>query len=432
MRHSHWRKVVALSKVTRWFACLLATGIWVSGCSGNSTISSQQQISAPPVTVTKTQVLTTSASSSKATSSSHRTTRTVVAPTTVVKTTAPPQKPDRPGPTVTDTELISVIHTGIAGVSSSWQKSLPEWPLPTIWNGDGLYDGIGRETWTDTWRQGPICNGEKVSAWNAVYCPPNDTVAWDLSFVRSLKDDFGTWSPQLVIAHEFGHAAQDRLIRAGQGYLVWPQVELQADCLAGAFLYQAAESGFLATSTGDPDEFYATQVLVSDAEAWQEPADHGNREERIAAFETGLAGVDACIWGDPPVIGESDEHFDNESYNGLFGEVVETRWSLVSPSGNIICHYMNSLLKCAILEHSFSPGCSGVGMPLLTLGVGSGSQPPTCAGLAIMTGPSPETTDYGDVVEIGPYICEVEESGVTCFNDIGAGFALSRASLELF
>lgn len=61
-----------------------------------------------------------------------------------------------------------------------------------------------------------------------------------------------TW-PYLVIAHEWGHAIQDRL---GDS-LTEKASELQADCLAGAALFGAAADGELILETGDQKELAA-------------------------------------------------------------------------------------------------------------------------------------------------------------------------------
>jgi predicted metalloprotease len=75
----------------------------------------------------------------------------------------------------------------------------------------------------------------------------------------------------LIIAHEWGHAIQNRL----KNSLVAQQKELQADCLAGAALYGAAEK---------------------DRTPRIEPGDHGDAFQRIENFSKGrTGGVKACF-----------------------------------------------------------------------------------------------------------------------------------------
>ena len=55
-----------------------------------------------------------------------------------------------------------------------------------------------------------------------------------------LAKTFGTFSVALVLAHEWGHAIQDR---AGNDDEQTVYLEQQADCFAGAFLDHVAENG---------------------------------------------------------------------------------------------------------------------------------------------------------------------------------------------
>ena len=96
----------------------------------------------------------------------------------------------------------------------------------------------------------------------------------------------------LIIAHEWGHAIQARL-RADQ---VSVAAELQADCLAGATLFGAAERGLLRFERGDTQELQETLAAVADDFPWTTESDHGDARQRISAFNQGAqGGVRACL-----------------------------------------------------------------------------------------------------------------------------------------
>ncbi|NKX49195.1 hypothetical protein HER39_01080, partial [Arthrobacter deserti] len=148
----------------------------------------------------------------------------------------------------------------------------------------GLYDG------TDP-ASAPVCGGVPLGPGNAYYCPEGDYVAWDVGLMTNGYQSGDGW-PYLVVAHEWAHAVQNRLPQE----LVSPALELQADCLAGASLFGAAEDGTLVFEEGDQRELEAALTVLADQSPWTETGDHGNAAERVSAFSTGREGsVDACL-----------------------------------------------------------------------------------------------------------------------------------------
>lgn len=157
----------------------------------------------------------------------------------------------------------------------------------------GLYDGTDPST-------APTCGGEPLEATNAFYCRDEDYVAWDVSLMAEGTDLIGDTWIYLVIAHEWGHAIQNRLDLG----LVADGRELQADCLGAAALFGAAADGTLELEDGDEKEMVNSLSLLADETAWTSSADHGDPFERVQWFTLGRnGGVPAChdvLVGDDP------------------------------------------------------------------------------------------------------------------------------------
>lgn len=142
-----------------------------------------------------------------------------------------------------------------------------------------------------TGRGGPSCGGQPSVPFNAFYCPSADFLAWDEELMAAGYDRIGDAWVYLIIAHEWGHAIQARLRRDR----VSVAAELQADCLAGASLFGAAERGLVRIERGDTQELSQTLAAVADDFPWTEESDHGDARQRTAAFSEGAQdGVGAC------------------------------------------------------------------------------------------------------------------------------------------
>ncbi|MBA2538111.1 MAG: neutral zinc metallopeptidase [Deltaproteobacteria bacterium] len=146
--------------------------------------------------------------------------------------------------------------------------------------------------------------GTATSAVGPFYCPLDKQVYIDLTFYDQLRKRFGApgdFAQAYVIAHEVGHHVQNLSGKLGRGEVHQIEVELQADCLAGAWA-QGAEKRQL-VEVGDIDEALNAASAIGDdtiqrktqgrvqPETWT----HGSAAQRSAAFKKGYqSGVGAC------------------------------------------------------------------------------------------------------------------------------------------
>jgi uncharacterized protein len=206
------------------------------------------------------------------------------------ESTAPPETVDPEGDAAAE-EIISDLDAAQTVVNAYWTQHWSEYftgsyVAPALNDtggyGLGLYDGNeGSAT----------CGGTVLPAQNAVYCPAEHSVAFDVGLMSealTLGDTF----VYLIVAHEYGHAVAGHL----DAELNSVASELQADCLAGAAIYGAVADGTLLLEEGDVKEITNGLTDISDESPWGDPDDHGDPFERIAAFDAGRTdGPGACF-----------------------------------------------------------------------------------------------------------------------------------------
>ncbi len=128
------------------------------------------------------------------------------------------------------------------------------------------------------------------------YCPPDHSIYLDETFFNELQTRFGGNATDVaqayVIAHEVGHHVQDLL----DVNLESVALELQADCLAGAWMHTLKSQGILeaneieealgqASAVGDDNIQQRTTGTIN-KETWT----HGSSAERVASFQKGYDG----------------------------------------------------------------------------------------------------------------------------------------------
>jgi len=160
----------------------------------------------------------------------------------------------------------------------------------------------------------PRCQGTRLTyedaAENAFYCYEDNFIAYDdVSLFPRLFHDFGELSLPLVLAHEWGHAIQDRAENDFQ-----PDVlkELQADCFAGSWVGHVADGEAttdISLKGGHLDQALSAMLEFRDpvGTASDDQGAHGSGFDRVVSFQTGFTdGATACApyFDTPPTIVE--------------------------------------------------------------------------------------------------------------------------------
>ena len=148
--------------------------------------------------------------------------------------------------------------------------------------------------------------GTATTAVGPFYCPLDHKVYIDLAFYNELRARFGApgdFAQAYVIAHEVGHHLQNLRNKLGKNTNSVDQieVELQADCLAGAWGGDAERRGLL--EIGDVAEALGAAAAIGDdtlqkkSQGYVQPErwTHGSSAQRKAAFDRGYkGGANAC------------------------------------------------------------------------------------------------------------------------------------------
>jgi hypothetical protein len=105
-----------------------------------------------------------------------------------------------------------------------------------------------------------------------------------------------------------------------------------------------------------------------------------------------------------------------------------------TPSGNIGCYVDGSGARCDIAERSWKPTPDEQGCELdygQGITVDATHAEFVCAGDTTLGAKT--VLGYGQSAQRGPFLCESEQSGVTCSEQVnGHGFFISRESFRIF
>ena len=153
--------------------------------------------------------------------------------------------------------------------------------------------------------------GGATSEVGPFYCPADQTVYIDLDFFNLLASRFkapGDLAMAYVTAHEVGHHVQNLLgisdkLHQQQGRVSQEaynrasvQLELQADYLAGVWVYHAQRLGIILIESGDLEDALTAANAIGDdtlqkeAQGYAVPDSftHGTSAQRMQAFRSGF------------------------------------------------------------------------------------------------------------------------------------------------
>ncbi|MEV7397742.1 neutral zinc metallopeptidase [Aeromicrobium sp. NPDC092404] len=194
---------------------------------------------------------------------------------------------------------------------------------------------------------GPECaRGYADVQGNAFYCKLDDSVAWDAeNLLPGLQKKYGDFVIPVVLAHEWGHAMQQRSGFFDETELTVSS-ELQADCFAGAWSKHAQKTGAFEVTAADLDTALAGILDLRDTPGTSsaDASAHGSGFDRVSAFQDGFDdGLETCAsYKDgTPIVLElpfSDEEDaasgGNEDYDTIVNKVpydIEDYWTQVFP-----------------------------------------------------------------------------------------------------
>ena len=194
---------------------------------------------------------------------------------------------------------------------------------------------------------GPECASNYGDvAGNAFYCKLDDSVAWDADgLLPDLQSKYGDFVIPVVLAHEWGHAMQQRSGYFDQNKLTVSS-ELQADCFAGGWARHAQDDGVFDVSSADLDSALAGILDLRDSPGTnaKDPSAHGSGFDRVSAFQDGYDnGAEKCKGykdGDPMVLElpfndeEDAANEGNAPYDSIVNGVpydLEDYWTQVYP-----------------------------------------------------------------------------------------------------
>ncbi|MGH9244073.1 MAG: neutral zinc metallopeptidase [Acidimicrobiales bacterium] len=195
-----------------------------------------------------------------------------------------------------DEEDNRVILAALQDVEAYWENEFPD-----VYGGDfepvSAFFAYGPDT--ESPPCGPTDPPYEEIAGNAFYCSGTDIIAWDTTeLIPDLQAEFGDFTLGIVVAHEYGHAIQDRF---GFDERLTLTFEQQADCFAGAWaewVYdENAENFTLRASLTDLDSALAGFLQLRDAinTSLLDPNAHGTAFDRVSAFQDGfISGAESC------------------------------------------------------------------------------------------------------------------------------------------
>lgn len=125
---------------------------------------------------------------------------------------------------------------------------------------------------------------------NAIFCSVDNYIAFDVSWTKEKYAKYGDEFVYFLFAHEYAHAVQ---FKVEQRFPSQKGFELQADCIAGAFLAENAQT--FRIDINDLNGLYKIIYSLGDDADQDTDDDHGTGAERYASFHRGYTyGLGSC------------------------------------------------------------------------------------------------------------------------------------------
>ncbi len=217
-------------------------------------------------------------------------------------------QPDQPyQESAQEAKLREMTAVVLADTEDTWKAILPRYGVQYVEPTLVLFSGAVESA----------C-GAAESAMGPFYCPSDQKVYIDMSFYDELSSRFGApgdFAQAYVVAHEVGHHVQNLLGTSqkvhdaqqrsskAQANALSVRLELQADCYAGVWAKNAAQSRQL-LEAGDVEEGLNAASAIGDdrlqkqAQGYVVPDafTHGSSAQRVQWFRTGLeaGSLEAC------------------------------------------------------------------------------------------------------------------------------------------
>ena len=230
----------------------------------------------------------------------------------------------------------------IADLQTYWSKEFPKlYGKKYKKVKGGLYALTTQST------EGPACASSYSDVQgNAFYCKVDDSVAWDAQgLLPDLQKKYGNFVIPVVLAHEWGHAMQQRSGFFSDNQLTVSS-ELQADCFAGGWSKHAQATGAFKVTSAQLDTALAGILDLRDqpGTSSDDQSAHGSGFDRVSAFQNGFDnGTAACKPykdGNPVVLelpfNDAQDAADggNAPYDTIVNKVpydIEDYWTQVFP-----------------------------------------------------------------------------------------------------
>lgn len=223
-------------------------------------------------------------------------------------------------------EADALAATVVTDVQAYWRTAFPR-HFGAPWR--DLDGGFFSVDTTNTAGKPPPCTAEVSDVeGNAFYCATVDTIAWDrAALLPVLREHYGDAAVVVVLAHEIGHAVQQRSgDRPGSAALS----EAVADCYAGSYVRWVVDghSDHLRLEEGRLDS--ALRALIN----FRDPVGtnrsdgdvHGTAFDRVSAFQDGYrSGPQRCTGMTTDDQGPAAGKPATERANHPVREVLESR-----------------------------------------------------------------------------------------------------------